>query len=74
MRAPRERVPAARNAGCNPVQMGKARAVRGAVGAAHFHFGNSVAAFSSQQDWLCQWVRRRRWKKYGRKLGQYTFE
>lgn len=40
---------------------------------AYFHYGNSVATFSSQQNWLCQRVRRWLWKKYGRKLGQYTF-
>ena len=40
---------------------------------AYFHYGNSVAAFSGQQNWLCQRVRRWLWKKYGRTLGQYTF-
>jgi hypothetical protein len=32
-----------------------------------------VAAFSSQQNWLRQRVRRWLWKKYGRKHGKYTF-
>ncbi len=40
---------------------------------AYFHYGNSAATFSGQQNWLCQRTRRWLWQKYGRKLGEYTF-
>ena len=39
----------------------------------YFHYGNSTAAFSGLQNWLRQRARRWLWKKYGRRLGLYTF-
>jgi len=47
------------------------RAVRG--WSHYFHHGNCTKAFAAMQLWLRQRLRRWLWRKYGRKLGLYTF-